>query len=91
MQEQSGGERRAWAVLDYDLPRASDLELAQKTSRRRPDHRLQSFEARGSGSVADFAAIAAAVEASISTFCWMTEHPARAQKMANMLIILQII
>jgi hypothetical protein len=52
MQEQPGGERRAWAVLDYDLPRANDLELAEKTSRRRPDHRLQSFEASGSGGVA---------------------------------------
>jgi hypothetical protein len=52
MQEQPGGERRARAVLDYDLPGASDLELAEKTSRRRPDHRLQSFEASGSGGVA---------------------------------------
>src|SRR5437588_7841325 len=52
MQEQPGRERRARAVLDYDLPRASDLELAEKTSRRRPDDRLQSFEASGSGGVA---------------------------------------
>jgi hypothetical protein len=37
------------------------------------------------------AAIIAAVEASISTFCWMAEHPARAQKMAKILITLQII
>src|SRR5437764_7009581 len=51
MQEQPGRERRARAVLDYDLPRASDLELAEKTGRRSSDHRLQSFEASGSGSV----------------------------------------
>jgi len=47
-----GGERRARAVLDYDLPRASDLEFAEKTGRCRPDHRLQSFEASRSGGVA---------------------------------------
>src|ERR1700722_16112916 len=52
MQEQPGGERRAGAFLDYDLPRASDLELAEKTCRRRPHHRLQSLEASGSGGVA---------------------------------------
>jgi hypothetical protein len=37
------------------------------------------------------AAIIAAAEASISTFCWMTEHPPRAQRMAKILITLQII
>src|ERR1700750_1514200 len=52
MQEQPGGERCARAVLDCDLARASDLELAEKTSRRRPHHRLQSLEASGSGGVA---------------------------------------
>src|ERR1700730_17657727 len=52
MQEQPGGERGTGAVLDYDLPRASNLELAEKTSRCRPDHRLQRFEASGSGGVA---------------------------------------
>src|ERR1700736_3543703 len=34
------------------------------------------------------AAIIAAVEASISTFCWTTEHPARAQRMTSVLITL---
>lgn len=52
MQEQPGGKRRARAVLDGDLPRTSDLELAEKTSRRRLHHRLQSFEAGRSGGVA---------------------------------------
>ena len=52
MQEQPGGERRARAVLDDDLPRASDLELAEKTGRRTPHHRLQSLEAGGSGGIA---------------------------------------
>src|SRR5271169_2561667 len=37
------------------------------------------------------AAIVAAVDASISTFCWMTEHPPSVQRMANILITLQII
>jgi hypothetical protein len=52
MQKEPGGERRARAVLDCDLPRASDLELAEKTGRRRPHHRLQSFEASSPGGVA---------------------------------------
>jgi hypothetical protein len=52
MQEQPGGERRARAVLDCDPPCASYLELAEQTRRRRPDHRLQSFEASGTGGVA---------------------------------------
>src|SRR5215470_634717 len=52
MQEQPGGERRAGAVLDYDLPRSGDLEFAQQAGRRRPDHRLQSLEASRAGSIA---------------------------------------
>src|SRR5260370_33528810 len=52
MQEQPGGERRARAVLDYDLPGASALELAGKAGRRPPDHRPQSLEASGAGAVA---------------------------------------
>ena len=69
MQEQPGGERRAGAVLDHDLPRASHLELAEKTSWRRPDHRLQSLKQAAPAVSPALAAIVAAVEASISTFC----------------------
>src|ERR1700730_19311714 len=52
MQEQPGGERGTGAVLDYDLPRASNLELAEKTSRRRHYHRMPRFEAILTGRVA---------------------------------------
>src|SRR5436305_8481089 len=69
MQEQPGRERRARAVLDCDLPRASDLELAEKTSRRRPDHRSRALKHAAPAVSPALAAIIAAVEASLSPFC----------------------
>ena len=91
VKEQPCGERRARPVLHHDLPRANDLEFAEKAGRGRSDQWLQGFETRGSGGVAGLAAILAAVDASISTFCCMIEHPARAQRTVRIATGLQII
>ena len=91
MQEQPGGERRARPVLDHDLPRAGDFELAEEPGGAVPTTGSRALKQAAPAVSPELAAIVAAVDASISAFCWMTEHPAKAQRMTRMLTVLHII
>jgi hypothetical protein len=90
MQEQPGGERHGPSSITICPARATSNLL------RRPAGVVPTTGSRALKQAAPavspaLAAIVAAVEASISTFCWISEHPPRAQRMAKILIKFKII
>src|SRR5580693_10555463 len=89
MQEQPGGERHGPSSITICPARATSNLL------RRPAGVVPTTGSRALKQAAPavspaLAAIVAAVEASISTFCWISEHPPRAHRTANILNTLQI-